>query len=146
MTSHQHDGPRSTDPLNSVVLSINAINDGDAYNVIPSTIELRKSLRTISHQSRSECLARIDRMCAGTASTYDLKVDVTYMPVSPATVNHPGCMEAATAILTRAFGAERVLESDTVMGAEDFSYMLEKLPGCFIWIGNGDSAPLHSKH
>lgn len=135
---------RFTDPLDPVVLSINAIHAGEAFNVIPDTVELKGSLRTISKRSRQECLDHLDRICSGVAATYNLRIDIDHIPLYAPTLNDPAIAGLVLDTLSQEFGPDHIRECDVMMGAEDFSYFLEALPGAYIWYGNGNSASLHN--
>jgi metal-dependent amidase/aminoacylase/carboxypeptidase family protein len=71
------------------------------------------------------------------------KIDLDYVPGYPVTVNHASQTDVATQVAKEIAGDANVHEMPPMMGAEDFSYMLEARPGAFIFCGNGDSAGLH---
>lgn len=135
---------RYCDPLEPVVLSVNSIHGGDAFNVIPESVEMRGSLRTITMETRLDCIARLDRICAGMAAALDLDIELTHIPVYLPTVNEPATAAEVLGIMEEEFGADRVHISEIMMGAEDFSFFLQKLPGCFLWYGNGETPSLHN--
>jgi amidohydrolase len=135
---------RYCDPLEPVVLSVNSIHGGEAFNVIPEHVEMRGSLRTIVAATRQDCKLRLDRLCSGMAEALDLDIELTHIPIYAPTVNDPEIATQVLGVLADEFGAERVQVSDVMMGAEDFSFFLEKLPGCFVWYGNGDTPSLHN--
>lgn len=136
--------PRYLNPLDPVVLSVNSVHAGEAFNVIPDRVDLKGSLRTISTDCRARTLSHLDRICDGIGKTYGLEVVLEHIPLYPPTVNDEQATLSAYEVLKSELGEENVGFTDITMGAEDFSYFLEKLPGSYIWLGNGPSASLHS--
>ena len=134
---------RSVDPLESAVISICAFNSGNAHNVIPQTAELKGTVRTLTPEVRELVGKRIREVVDGVAKLTGARIDLKYERGYPVTVNHPRQTDVATQIAKDVAGAQNVHECPPLMGAEDFSYMLEARPGAFIFCGNGDSAGLH---
>jgi amidohydrolase len=134
---------RSVDPLESAVVSICEFHAGNARNVIPQTAVLKGTVRTLTKKVRELVEKRIREVVAGVAQITGARIDLTYERGYPVTVNHAAQTDLATAVAKEIAGEANVLESPPMMGAEDFSYMLEARPGAFIFCGNGDSAGLH---
>jgi hippurate hydrolase len=134
---------RSVDPLESAVISICEFHAGNARNVIPQTAELKGTIRTLTAEVRELVEKRIREVVAGMALSTGAKIDVVYERGYPVTVNHAAQTEIASAIASDVAGAANVRDMVPLMGAEDFSFMLNERPGAFIFIGNGDSAGLH---
>jgi hippurate hydrolase len=135
---------RNVDPLDSAVISICEFHAGNANNVIPQTAVLRGTARTLRSEVRDLLEQRVREVCAGVALLTGAKIELDYERSYPVVVNHA----AQTALAARVAGeiaGEANVSTDMIpiMGAEDFSYMLEKRPGAFIFVGNGDSAGLH---
>jgi amidohydrolase len=136
---------RNVDPVESAVLSVTSLHTGgDAFNVIPQTVHMKGTIRTLKEEVRQLVEKRLRTMVDGIAAAFDAKVILGFERGYPVTVNH----EAETAI------AADVAESVSVqggvdrnlaplLGAEDFSYMLNERPGAFIFVGNGDTAMVH---
>ena len=135
---------RNVDPLQAAVVSICVFQAGSTDNVIPQTALLRGTARSLTPQVRDLLETRIREVVEGTARLYGAKVALTYKRDYPVTRNHERQTEFASAVAADVVGRAHV-EDDTppVMGAEDFSFMLEARPGAFIFVGNGDSAGLH---
>jgi len=135
---------RNVDPLDSAVVTITQFHAGTADNIIPQTAQLRGTARSLSPQVRDLVEQRVREVVEGTAKLYGAKATLTYKRDYPVTRNHERQTAFAAAIAAEVVGRERV-DTDVapVMGAEDFSYMLEARPGAFIFVGNGDSAGLH---
>jgi amidohydrolase len=134
---------RTVDPLESAVISICEFHAGNARNVIPQTAELHGTVRTLTAETRDLVAKRVREVVDGVAKMTGAKIDLVYERGYPVTLNHPAQTEVATRIAREIAGEANVHEAPPMMGAEDFSYMLEARPGAFIFCGNGDSAGLH---
>jgi hippurate hydrolase len=134
---------RSIDPLDSAVISMCEFHAGNARNVIPQTAELKGTVRTLTEEVRSLVEKRVHEVVAGVAQITGAKIDLVYERGYPVTVNHASQTDRATQVAKDIAGENNVHETPPLMGAEDFSYMLEARPGAFIFCGNGDSAGLH---
>ena len=135
---------RNVDPLESAVVSVCTFQAGHADNVIPQHALLRGTARSFTPQVRELLHKRIGELVEGTARMYGASAKVTYTSGYPVVVNHDRETAFAADIAREIAGKDKV---DTnvapVMGAEDFSFMLQERPGAFIFVGNGDSAGLH---
>jgi amidohydrolase len=134
---------RNVDPLEAAVVSICEFHAGNARNVIPQTAELRGTVRTLTREVKDLIEKRVHEVCAGVAQMTGAKIDLIYEHGYPVTVNHAAQTDFATRIAREVAGEANVHEMAPMMGAEDFSFMLEARPGAFIFCGNGDSAGLH---
>ncbi len=135
---------RNVDPLQSAVISICMFQAGSTDNVIPQTAFLRGTARSLNPEVRDLLEKRLREVVEGTARLYGAKVTFTYKRDYPVTRNHERQTAFASSVAADVVGRERVEENTPpVMGAEDFSFMLEARPGAFIFVGNGDSAGLH---
>ena len=136
---------RNVDPLKSAVVSICMFQAGNTDNVIPQTAQLRGTARSLTPEVRDLLEKRLHEVVEGTAAAYGAKAKLTYRRNYPVLVNH----ERADRLrgLGRGRDRRRATRSTPtlppMMGAEDFSFMLNARPGAFIWVGNGDSAGLH---
>src|ERR1700722_8675465 len=134
---------RSVDPLESAVISICEFHAGNARNVIPQTAELKGTVRTLTAEVKLLIAKRVREVVDGVAQMTGAKIDLDYVSKYPVTVNHAAQTEIATQVAKEIAGDANVHEMPPLMGAEDFSYMLEARPGAFIFCGNGNSAGLH---
>jgi hippurate hydrolase len=134
---------RTVDPLDSAVISICEFHAGNARNVIPQTAELRGTIRTLTEEVRGLVEKRVREVVAGVAQMTGAKIDLVYERGYPVTVNHAVQTDMARRVAREVGGDAAVGETDPMMGAEDFAYMLEARPGAFIFCGNGNSAGLH---
>ena len=143
ITALQQVVSRNVDPLESAVISICEFHAGSARNVIPQTAELHGTVRTLTPEVRELVERRVHEVVAGVAQITGARIDLKYERGYPVTVNHAAQTELVTRIAGEVAGEANVHETPPLMGAEDFSYMLEARPGAFIFCGNGDSAGLH---
>ena len=135
---------RNVDPLKAAVVSIPMFQAGNADNVIPQTVRLRGTARSLDEDVRVLLEKRLHQVVEGTASAYGAKAKLSYRRNYPVLVNHEQQTDFAAKVAGQIVGGGQVDTSlPPMMGAEDFSFMLNERPGAFIWVGNGDSAGLH---
>ncbi len=136
---------RNVDPLDACVVSIARFSAGTTNNVLPNTAELEGTVRTLQPATRDLTERRIREIVAGIAAASGVSAIVDYKRNYPSTRNHPAQTDFAASVARQVAGEDRVMtEIPPVMGAEDFSFMLEARPGAFIFMGNGDTAGLHN--
>lgn len=139
---------RSMDPLESAVVSVTQVHAGDIWNVIPDTAVLRGTVRTFAPAVRDLVEARIQAIAASIARAAGANAEAVYTRGYPPTVNSPDEAAIAAAAARRVVGDGNVeTEYAPSMAAEDFSDMLEQVPGCYAWLGaHRDDAhrPLHN--
>jgi hippurate hydrolase len=135
---------RSADPLDSVVVSVCTVRAGDAFNVIPQTAMLLGTVRTLSPEVRDLAETRIRAIVENVCAAFGAKAEVEYDRGYPVTMNDPDKTDFM-ANVARAVSGENAVDTTVLplMGAEDFSYMLEQRPGAYIFLGNGDTAGVH---
>ncbi|HEV7260118.1 MAG TPA: M20 aminoacylase family protein [Bosea sp. (in: a-proteobacteria)] len=144
VTALQTISSRNADPLDSIVVSVTALNAGEAFNVIPQTVEIKGSIRTLTPQMRDLAEKRVTEITDGLMNAFGMTYSCEYHRGYPVTFNHAAQADFVVGTIDAAFGKGKVDTSvPPTMGSEDFSYMLEERPGAFINIGNGDSAGLH---
>ena len=129
---------RNVPPVETAVLSITQIHAGDTYNVIPQTARLSGTVRAFSSAVMALIGGNLARVAEGVAQAMGAKVAVDFRENFPPTVNDPGQAEFAASVCAELVGAEQVVrDPPLIMASEDFSFMLNEVPGCFINIGNG---------
>ena len=135
---------REIDPLEPLVLTIGMIHGGNAINVIPDTVELGGTLRTLDMSVRDHCAKRIHEIVTATAAAHRASADVTVRHNYPVTKNDPKAAAFVRKVATDLLGVERVQEMPRpAMGGEDFAFYLERIPGAFFMLGMGGEFPLH---
>jgi len=133
---------RNADPVEQIVVSITSFETSShAFNVIPQTVRMKGTIRTMIPEMRALGEARLREIAEGTAAVFNATAEFILHPGYPAMVN------AETETGHAAAAAERVMGScgsaPIVMGGEDFAYMLEERPGAYILVGNGEGASVH---
>ncbi len=133
---------RNVDPVEQVVVSVTSFEtESKAHNVIPETVTLRGTVRTLSNAVRDQAQERLIDITEGIAKSLGGSADVNYMRGYPVMVNHDAQTEFAAEMATKVSGD--CADAPLVMGGEDFAFMLEERPGAYILVGNGDTAAVH---
>jgi amidohydrolase len=129
---------RNVAPVQTAVLSVTRIHAGDAYNVIPQTAQLGGTVRAFSREVMALVEAAMRRVARGTAEAFGATAEVDFRELFAPTVNDAAEAEFAARICSELVGAENVDRAPPlIMASEDFSFMLERVPGCYLNIGNG---------
>ena len=145
---------RRVDAFDPAVVTIAQVVAGTTTNIIPETVFLGGTMRTVSEARRVAVRADVRRVCEGVAAAHGASVDVDIEPGYPVTVNDDGFTELVLAVARDVVGEEatRVLPAP-IMGAEDFSYVLQQVPGAMAFVGarppdeDPATAPMnHSNH
>jgi amidohydrolase len=136
---------RNADPLAPAVVSVTSFrSETDATNIIPQSVELRGTARTLDPATQDLIEARMQALVEATAAAYGAEARLDYRRGYPVTVNGEAQAAFAAGVAAEIAGAGRVETGmPPVMGAEDFSFMLNARPGAMILLGNGPSAQLH---
>lgn len=136
---------RNINPQESLVVSVTQFHAGEAFNIIPDSVLLKGTCRVFDKELQDTLPERIRLITDGVALTFGAKSELTYHSGYPATINTKSQSEFCAEIAQEIAGSANGVDLNPVpsMGAEDFSYMLQERPGCYIWAGNGDSAGLH---
>jgi hippurate hydrolase len=133
---------RNADPVHNMVVSVTSFEtESKAFNVIPETVTLKGTVRTMSTEMRDMAEKRLPEIAAGVATTFGGAADVNYIKGYPVMVNHEEQTEFAASVATKVSGDCE--EAPLIMGGEDFAFMLEERPGAYILVGNGDTASVH---
>ena len=130
---------REKNPLETAVLSITQIHAGSATNIIPDNAELVGTVRTFSTGVLDLIERRMREMAEGIAAGFGARVEFGFKRNYPPLVNHPEQTAFAIEAMRAVVGAARVdTDVEPTMGAEDFAFMLQAKPGCYVFIGNGE--------
>ncbi|MEB2847480.1 amidohydrolase [Rhizobiales bacterium RZME27] len=136
---------RNVDPLEMAVLTVGSIHGGSASNVIPDSVELKLTARAYSPAVRDRLEERVPALAHAQAQSFGAQADVKYRRGFPPVINHIEETRFARRVAEETFPAEQVAgDFRPRTASEDFAYMLQERPGSYLFIGNGDSAPLHS--
>ncbi|MFJ2989462.1 M20 aminoacylase family protein [Collimonas sp. NPDC087041] len=130
---------RNINPNDPAVLSVTQIHSGSATNVIPDEATLIGTVRTFSVAVLDTIETRMREIAQHTAAAFDAEVEFRFHRNYPPLVNHAKETAFAVEVLQAMVGADNVnAQVEPTMGAEDFAFMLENKPGCYVFIGNGD--------
>ncbi|MBN9334627.1 M20 aminoacylase family protein [Devosia sp.] len=136
---------RNIDPLQAAVVTVGSIHGGSLPNVIPDSVELQLTVRSFDETVRQSVRERITALVHTHAASYGATADLRYPTGYPVLVNDAAQTHFAHNVAKRHFGADRVDPTlRPITASEDFAFMLEKRPGSYLFLGNGDSADLHS--
>jgi len=141
---------RNTHPVDSAVVSVTQFHAGDTWNVIPASAVLRGTTRSFRAQVQDMIEHRMREIAQAIATVMGVEASFRYERRYPSTVNTADATEKARRAAARVVGDEALdLDPMPSMGAEDFAFMLQKRPGCYVWLGAGPSdggRNLHSPH
>ncbi len=137
---------RDVDPLRSAVLSVTMLQGGEAFNIIPRSVRLTGTVRSLNDDVRDLMEEQIRTVTRGIVEAFGGTAQINYHRGYPVTENAAQQAAYATRVAQEVAGADRVDGNiDPKMGGEDFSYMLLARPGAYAFLGNGDrSGELHS--
>ncbi len=135
---------RNVPPLQSAVISTTQFNSGTTWNIIPDTATLRGCVRTRRPDVRDHMRLAMERVISGVCAAHGASYDFSFIPGYPLTVNTERETRAAVSAAAKVVG-ERQVDPDTppLMASEDFSYYLKKVPGSYIFLGNGKQSVTH---
>ncbi|MEZ5778422.1 MAG: M20 aminoacylase family protein [Paracoccaceae bacterium] len=133
---------RNVDPVAQVVVSVTSFETGStAFNVIPQSVRLKGTVRTLDDGVRALAEARLLKLAQATAEAYGAEARIDYMRGYPVMANHETETAHAAAVAAEVSGG--CGDAPQIMGGEDFAYMLQARPGAYILVGNGDTAMVH---
>jgi amidohydrolase len=136
---------RNVPPSDTAVLSVTRVVAGEAYNVIPQTATLSGTARTMKRETMTMLEAGIQRVAAGVASGLGATAQVDFRLIFAPLLNHPEHTQAIADAAAELVGDGNINRAQTpAMASEDFSFMLEQVPGAYINLGNGESASVHN--
>ena len=135
---------RNVDPLEGAVVSVTMFKAGDAINVIPDSVQLQGTARSLSSGTREFLHKRMKEIVEGTAQLHGAKATLTWKPLYPVTFNHAEQAAFAASVAREVVGDANVTtDLAPMMSTEDFAFLLEARPGAYIFLGNGASAGWH---
>jgi len=139
---------RRVNAFDPAIVTIAKIEAGTTRNIIPETAHLLGTIRTVSEKTRTSVLENVKRVATGVAGAHGAVAEVELIRGYPVTVNHAEGAARVLRVAADLLGADRVHEMTTpIMGSEDFSYVLQRVPGAFAFLGTRpDSGPAHPNH
>jgi hippurate hydrolase len=139
---------RNIDPNEAAVVTVGAFRAGHAANVIPEDATLEMSVRSFSPKVRETLEKRIRALIASQADAYGATAEIDFIRGYPVLINSEAETEFARQVAEELVGPEHVIAPfPPIAGSEDFAFYLQKVPGCFVRLGNGEGRPmLHNAH
>jgi amidohydrolase len=140
---------RQVNVFDPAVITVAKIEAGSTRNVIPETASLLGTIRTVSEPTRTRVLEGVRRLAEGIATAHGASIELELIPGYPVTVNDPDFAAFVNEVATRVLGAGHAQTmSSPIMGSEDFSYVLQRVPGAIVFLGTrpeeGPAYPNHS--
>lgn len=131
---------RNVSPLETAVVSVTSIHAGETFNVIPAQALLQGTIRSFSPEVRQHVLERIQQVVEGIGTAMQCQVDCQIQSISPAVVNDVDLAQRVSTTARQLLPDSQVEADYRTMGAEDMAFILQKLPGCFFFIGSANPA------
>ena len=136
---------RNNIPSDDLVISITQVHSGTTDNVVPEIAYLNGTVRTFDLSVQEMVIKRMEKIISGLAMSFEVNAKLNYQKGYPPTINHEEATNFAIGVAEDVCGSDQVLTSvSKEMGAEDFSYMLQKRPGAYLFMGIGEGAGLHN--
>lgn len=132
---------RFVDPLSPVVVTFTNVHGGRVHNIIPDSVRLGGTVRTLDLEVQRAVKARLRDLCEATCAAFGARADFVYEDGYPPVVNDPAMVELVKGVAARELGPSSVRTIEPVMGGEDFAYYLQHVPGAFLMLGIGDGRP-----
>jgi amidohydrolase len=129
---------RQVSPLHTAVVSVTTIHGGEAFNVIPSQVELRGTIRTFEPEVRATVLQLFEQIVQGTAQTFGCQAEIDLQPLTPAVINDAAVTRRVLDTVRRLLPESELDQSSRTMGSEDMAVMMQAVPGCFIFVGSAN--------
>lgn len=131
---------RKVDPLEPVVVTIGTIHGGTASNIIADEVQLSGTVRCFNKDLRADLPRILEDLAVTTAQAHGATCEFKYAPCAPPVINEASSTAIAQKAVTDLFGADKLVHLEKTMGGEDFSWFLEKIPGCYIFVGARNEA------
>ncbi len=138
---------REISPLDAAVITVGSIHGGTAFNIIPSTVRLTGTARSFTEETGRALPEKVARIVRGTAEAAGVRAKLDYRRVNRATINDRAMAEMVIETARELFGEENVDVETQTLGGEDMSVFLDRVPGCFFFVGSapaGGHRPHHS--
>jgi len=147
VTALQNISSRQQDPQDAMVVSVTRIHAGDSYNIIPESATLSGTVRTFHQSVQEKIISQLTRIAESICNAYGATAEINYQMRYPSTINTGKETENALLAAMDIVGNGNIIRNfPPSMGSEDFSFLLNESKGCYISIGNGDSASLHNPY
>jgi len=139
ITALQSIPARNVAPLQAAVISVTTLRAGEAFNIIPQYAELTGTIRTFEPEVRLMVLERFHQVINGVADAMGCKADIQCEGITPAVINREPIARRVRAVAERVLPDSPVTSHFATMGSEDMAFMMQDIPGCFIFVGSANS-------
>ncbi len=129
---------RNVAPLQSAVISVTMIHAGDAFNVIPSTVELKGTIRTFDSEVREKVLTRFNQVIDHVASAMGCEAEIEVESITPAVRNDEKLTKQVQSLAIHVLPGIQIEDNYRTMGSEDMAFFMQDIPGCFIFVGSAN--------
>ena len=129
---------RNVSPLKGAVVTVASIHGGEAFNVIPSEVELKGTVRTFETTVRDRVISRFEQIVENVTRALECESKVEIKSLMPAVVNHPEITKRVQQVASRLLPNDQLDFQTVTMGSEDMAYMLQQIPGCYFFIGSAN--------
>jgi amidohydrolase len=129
---------RNVHPLESAVVSVGSLQGGSAFNIIPPYVEMLGTIRTFKPEIRDLVVKRLREIIEGISTSLGCQVEIDLFPITPAVSNDPKLTQQIVGISSQLFPESTIDQKFVTMGSEDFAFMMEDIPGCFVFVGSAN--------
>lgn len=129
---------RNVPPLKEAVVTVASIHGGEAFNVIPSEVELKGTIRTFETSIRDRVISRLEQIVVNVSHALECESKVEIKSLMPAVVNHPEITTRVQQVASRVLPSDQLDIHTITMGSEDMAYVLQQIPGCYFFIGSAN--------
>jgi amidohydrolase len=131
---------RNVPPLQTAVVSVTAIHGGEAFNVIPQEVEIKGTIRTFDPTIRQRVLSRFREIIMQSASAMECQAEIDVKSITPALLNDPNITKLVYEVASEILPSFDLDTTSQTMGSEDMAFVLQQVPGCFVFIGSANEA------
>lgn len=131
---------RNVNPLKSAVVTVTSLTGGEAFNVIPATVNIRGTIRSFEPQVRATVMDRFHQVVEGVAQGMGCQAKIETWRVTPAVINDAQVTARVHSVAGGLLPQCDLDENERTMGSEDMAYMMDDIPGCYFFIGSADAA------
>jgi amidohydrolase len=140
---------RNVPPVKAAVVTVASIHGGDAFNVIPALVDLKGTIRTFEPEIRNLVINRFHQTVENVALAFECEASIEIKSITPAVINHPQITAKVQQVAEILLPGQQLDFHSITMGSEDMAYVLQQIPGCFIFIGSANAeknlvAPHHN--
>jgi amidohydrolase len=129
---------RNVSPLKAAVVSVGSIHGGEAFNVIPSQVEMKGTLRTFETTVRMRLIERFRQIVEDVCHAFECHAEIEIKSITPAVLNDPDVTSRVQQVASRLLPHDQLDFQSTTMGSEDMAFMQQQVPGCYFFIGSAN--------